>query len=84
MKAGYYLRVLQKGEPLPLPHSRPMPGIGARCHELRINDRGNTWRIVYRIDSDAIIIFEAFAKKTPQTPKWVIDNCRRRMAEYDS
>lgn len=84
LEAGYYLRALQKGEVLSLPHARPMRTIGARCHELRINDKDNTWRIVYRIDSDAIIILEAFAKKTPQTPKWVIDNCRKRLAEYDA
>ena len=34
---GYLLRELQGGETLSLPHSRPMPNIGARCHELREN-----------------------------------------------
>lgn len=38
LEAGLLLRRLQKGEKIALPHSRPMPGIGARCHELRIND----------------------------------------------
>ncbi len=37
-EAGYLLRRLQQGEKPSLPHSRPMPGIAARCHELRIND----------------------------------------------
>jgi dTDP-D-glucose 4,6-dehydratase len=76
--------LLQKGEPLSLPHSRPMPSIGARCHELRVNDRGQTWRVVYRIDSDAVVILEVFAKKTAQTPRRVIDTCRKRLQEYDS
>jgi phage-related protein len=38
MEAGYLLRKLQQGETLEMPHSRPMPSIGSRCHELRIND----------------------------------------------
>lgn len=42
IEAGYLLRLLQKGEKLSLPHSRPMPGIGARCHELRIVDETKT------------------------------------------
>src|SRR5436853_354929 len=35
---------LQEGESPGLPHSRPMPGIGPRCHELRVNDGNKTWR----------------------------------------
>lgn len=84
LEAGFLLRLLQKGEPLSLPHSRPMPSIGPRCHEPRVNDRGQTWRIVYRIDSDAVVILEVFAKKTAQTPQRVIDTCRKRLQEYDS
>jgi len=60
-----------------------MPSIGRNCHELRINDTGGTWRIVYPIDDNAIVIVEVFSKKTPQTPKTVIDACRRRVKEYD-
>jgi phage-related protein len=60
-----------------------MPNIGARCHELRIVDADATWRIVYRIDSDAIVIAEVFSKKTQQTPKQVVDVSRRRLKEYD-
>jgi len=41
LEAGLLLRRLQKGEKIALPHSRPMPGLGARCHELRINDEDN-------------------------------------------
>jgi hypothetical protein len=39
IEAGYLLRLLQEGESLGLPHSRPLPIIGTRCHELRINER---------------------------------------------
>jgi phage-related protein len=60
-----------------------MPSIGPRCHELRINDADATWRIIYRIDADAIIIGEVFSKKTGKTPKAVIDTCKRRFRNYD-
>ena len=83
IEAGYLLRLLQKGEKLTLPHSRPMPTIGARCHELRIEDKNMTWRIVYRIDSDAIVILDIFEKKTQKTPQMVIENCKRRLKLYN-
>jgi len=56
VEAGVLLRQLQGGAKLGLPHSRPMPGIGARCHELRIVDEGATWRIIYRLDADAVAV----------------------------
>ena len=83
LEAGYLLGLLQRGEGLGLPHSRPMSGIGPRCHELRINDASGTFRIVYRVDPDAVIIFEVFKKKTRQTPKPVIEACQRGIKEYD-
>lgn len=83
LEAGYLLRRLQRGELLKLPHSRPMTTIGQRCHELRINDEKSTWRIIYRIDTDAILILEIFEKKTTKTPKNIIDNCKRRIQNYD-
>lgn len=83
VEAGVLLRKLQQGEGISMPHSRPMPSIGRRCHELRINDENVTWRIVYRIDSDAIVILEVFDKKTNQTPKQVIDSCKQRIKNYD-
>jgi phage-related protein len=60
-----------------------MPGIGPRCHELRVRDRGAIWRLVYRIDKDAIVVIAMFKKKTPKTPRTVLDLCRRRLSEYD-
>ncbi len=84
IEAGYLLRRLQKGETLEMPHSRPMPPIGARCHELRVTDGGGDWRLVYRVDSDAVVILEVFRKRTRATPKSVIDACRKRLKEYDS
>jgi len=84
MEAGYLLRRLQRGERLTLPQSRPMPAIGPRCHELRIQDADETWRLVYRIDTDAIIIAEIFSKKTTTTSRATVRACQRRLAEYDN
>jgi phage-related protein len=84
IESGYLLRLLQKGELLSMPQSRPMPSIGKGCHELRINDRSKTWRIIYRIDEDAIVIVDVFAKKTNQTPDAVIKRCQKRLKQYDA
>jgi phage-related protein len=83
IEAGFLLRRLQCGEQLEMPHSRSMPGIGRRCHELRITDGSATWRVIYRIDADAILILDVFKKKTLKTPVAVVDICKRRIKEYD-
>jgi len=66
-----------------MPASRPMPSVGARCHELRINDESQTWRIIYRVDVDAILILDVFSKKSRATPKRVMDACKKRIKTYD-
>ena len=83
LEAGGLIRHLQKGFALELPHSRPMPDIGERVHELRITDKNQTWRIIYRIDAEEIVVAEIFSKKTPTTPLQVIKTCRKRFREYD-
>jgi phage-related protein len=60
-----------------------MPSIGPRCHELRVNDGQVTWRIVYRVDPDAIVILEVFKKSTAKTPLPVVETCQRRLRKYD-
>jgi phage-related protein len=84
IEAGTLLRRLQRGESLGLPHSRPMPSIGLRCHELRIRDESANWRIVYRVDTDAIVIAEIFRKKTGRTPDKTIEVCKARLKRYDA
>ena len=83
IEAGFLIRRLQLGEKLSMPHSRPMPTIGKRCHELRITDSHSIWRLVYRVDSDAIVILEVFEKKTSKTPKRIINVCKDRLRDYD-
>jgi phage-related protein len=82
LEAGYLLRLLQRGDAIGMPHSRPMATIGPRCHELRIQDKQQTWRVVYRIDPDAIVLVEVFGKKTGKTPRNVIELCQQRLKEY--
>jgi phage-related protein len=83
VEAGVLLRRLQMGETLAMPHSRPMRAIGRHCHELRIRDDRADWRIIYRVDPDAIVILDVFAKTTRKTPDRVIADCRRRLQLYD-
>lgn len=83
IEAGVLLRKLQGGESLSMPRSRPMPSIGRKCHELRINDLDKTWRIIYRMDVDAIVILDVFAKKTNKTPISAIKRCQQRLKQYD-
>ena len=83
VEAGVLIRRLQRGETIGMPLSRPMPSIGARCAELRITDEDVIWRVVYRVDEDAIVVAEVFPKKTQATPKTIIGICKKRFKEYD-
>jgi len=82
LEAGFLLRRLQRGENIGLPGSRPMRGIGPACHELRIPDGERAWRIMYKIESDAVVILEVFEKKAQKTPKRVLDVCKERLKVY--
>ena len=84
IETGFLLRRLQRGESLGMPHSRPMPDIGVRCQELRVADRNSIWRVVYRIDKDAIVLLEIFSKKAQNTPQYVIKACKKRIKDYDN
>jgi phage-related protein len=82
-KAGELLALVQEGEDIGMPRSRPLPVIGPRCHELRIEDGDVTWRIAYRVDATVVLVPALFAKKTRTLPRRTIELCRRRLAEYD-
>ena len=82
LEAGLLLRQLQMGETLTMPHSRPMPIVGKACHELRIRDKDKTWRIIYHIADDVIVVLEVFSKKSKETPKYVIENSKKRLKEF--
>lgn len=59
-----------------------MPSVGTRCHELRIQDAEQTWRIVYAIEPDAIVILEVFSKKTNAAPASVMKAAKHRLKLY--
>jgi phage-related protein len=82
LKAGFLLRLLQQGENMSMPDSRPMPSIGPNCHELRIVDGNVGWRIVYYFAADAVVILEVFKKKSQTTPKKFLDAARSRLKAY--
>ena len=79
---GALLREVQEGGSLSMPHSRPLPAIGRRCHELRVTGRDKTWRVVYRVDADAVLVPDVSGKKTRNTPQGVIEVCRERLRRY--
>lgn len=82
LEAGLLLRQIQEGVLPKMPHSRPMPVIGKNCHELRIVDQDHTWRIVYHLDADAVVVLAVFAKKTQATPRAMVEACQRRLGAY--
>jgi phage-related protein len=83
-EAGMLLRQLQRGEHLGMPQAELLPTVGARCGALRVRDAGHNWRIMYRVDVDAIVVLDVYAKKTPKIPDEVIHRCQSRLKRYDA
>ena len=83
-EAGMLLRLLQNGEQLGMPHAEPLPDVGPRCGALRVRDAQHNWRIMYRIDTDAVLILEVYPKKTRRIPDEVIERCQQRLKQYDA
>ena len=84
IETGVLLRRLQRGELISLPHSRPMPSIGNRCYELRVLDRDEAWRVVYRIDSDAILSLTYSARRPGRHHIKSSSGARRDYVEYNN
>jgi len=83
-EAGMLLRLLQEGQRLSMPQAERLPDVGARCGALRVRDAEHNWRIMYRIDSDAILITDVYSKTTRKIPTKVIQQSKRRLAHYDA
>jgi phage-related protein len=47
-----------------------------------VTDADLTWRIVYHLESEAVVILDVFTKKTQATPEATIENCQKRLAAY--
>jgi hypothetical protein len=62
-------------------HAQYRPALSRAPHR-RPGDR-KAWRIIYRVDPDAIVILDSFAKKSQATPKTAIARAARRLRLYD-
>jgi phage-related protein len=60
------------------------PVIGPRCGALRVRDKDHSWRIMFRVDADAVLVLDVYPKKTRKIPDEVVDRCRRRLQLYDA
>lgn len=79
---GFLIYKLQLGEKLIMPHSRPMPSLGASCHELRVKDESGIYRAFYYLKiEDQILIFHAFQKKTEKTADKDIEQGKKNLRE---
>jgi phage-related protein len=86
LELGFLLRRLQRGDTLTMPVARAMPSIGKGVAELRVVD-GNAnaeWRLIYRVDTDAIVVAAVFQKKSQATPKRWIETSQARFRRYDT
>ena len=78
------LSLVQDGELLGMPRSRPMPSIGPGVHELRVRDAAHNWRVFYRVEADIFLVFLIFPKTTERTPKRMIDMARKKLRDFDN
>ena len=83
IEAGDLLRDLQEGRSIGMPKARPMPSIGARCLELRVNSKEGQWRVFCRVDPERVVLIHLLEKKTEATPPQTIALCKQRLAAYD-
>ena len=59
------VELLSDGQPISMPHSRPLPNIRRGLHELRLKDRNGIYRVFYYIKiNEAIYMLHGFKKKT--------------------
>ena len=83
IEAGYLLRLLQQGHNLSMPQSKKISDLCSRCYMLRIKDKDTWYRIIYRIDPDAIVLLHVFEKKSNKISKSVLETCKQRIKQYD-
>ncbi len=76
------LLLLESGQNLTLPLSRPLFTINRGLHELRLKDRHGTYRVFYFIKrGDGIYIIHAFVKKTQNLPQKELEIVMKRLRE---
>ncbi len=67
-----------------MPQAELLPNVGPRCGALQLRDAEHNWRIMYRADSDAVLVLNVYSKKTRKMPDEVISRCKDRLKRYDS
>ncbi len=77
------LRYLQNGLTLAMPQAEPLPVIGPHCGAIRVRDEQHNWRIMYRVDADAVVLVKVYDKKAKKIPAEVITQCKQRLNLYD-
>lgn len=82
-KAGFLLDRVQRG--LTPQHVKPLSGVGGGTYELKIDEAGDTYRVVYVVKlEEAVYVLDAFQKKSPRgrrLPRNIQDRLRRRYQE---
>lgn len=82
IEIGTLLMMLQQGQSLGEPQSKPMKSIHAKAHELRVKDKKGAYRVIYVLSiQDQILIPHAFTKKTQKTPQKEIELSIKRLKE---
>ena len=81
-RLGKALYLLQMGEQLGMPISRPMPSVAQGVSELRLRSADGQFRVFYFVASSrGVLVLHAFVKKTNQTPAGEISVARTRLRE---
>ena len=61
---------------------KPMPSIGKGVREIRIRDISGAYRVIYVANiGPAVVVLNAFIKKTQDTPQREIELARKRLKE---
>lgn len=79
--AGYQIRRVQQGkEP---DDWKSLPIVGANVREIRIRESSGAFRVIYQATlPEAVLVLNAFQKKTQKTPRHEIDKARVRLSDY--
>jgi len=83
LEAGFHLRRLQRGERLEMRTCDRCPASDCAATRWEFMNANSTWRVVYRVDPDAVVIVEVFKETSPTTPQPVVEVSRKRLREYD-
>lgn len=80
---GTWLMLIQSGQILGEPQSKPMKSIHRNAHELRVKDKLGNYRVIYVLNiEDTIFIPHAFTKKSQKTPHKEIELSKHRLKEF--